>query len=190
MNAGLTSGCGTVAFCNCNVFGTPNYVGCAPSCICDTIIGQAHDTEGYDITFNDLVAFLLDDCSVIDAYGNTTMCFTFENTCEVNAFLSQHLIAYGGGPLSQTVAVQVCVNDSRLEHPNPNPLNAGTIHKWSECQECEPVTVQVTFNKQCMLNAISTWIATWQQQYPNWSYRHWTAQQWFIHVGAIKCDGC
>lgn len=197
LNPGLTAGCGAGAVICCGApidpppFGTPMSVGCSSSCACDPWGSQIeHLTQGYDLTFHDIVAFLIDPSSVPDGHGNVALCIQFENACEAAGFIYSGLIAgTPGNPIPKTVAVQVCVDGNPLNHPNTLPLNAGATSKWSDCLGCATVCVAVSFNKQCMIDAIHRWITFWTnngmaRQIPN------LMNQRLIHVGVILCDDC
>ena len=179
----------------------------APSCNCDPIGGPffGHSTEGFDITFGDLVGFLGDpNCSVANGQGNVSLCLgPFDDVCEIDAFTSQWLWAgTTNNPISASVPVQVCVKGpcdpdfAPLNEPNANPLLNGYNHKWSKClacpgEGCGPAEVRIVFNKRCMQNALTAFIQMWIASIPGWTYLYpGTYSHWMIHIGVVHCAEC
>jgi hypothetical protein len=206
-NPGLL-GCTWPCFSGCtNTYVTPHDFGCAPSCNCDPPGGpfQGHSTNGFDITFGDLVGFLGDAaCSPASGQGNVTMCLgPFDDVCEIDAFTSQWLWAgTQNNPIPGSVPVQICVKGpcdsdfAPLGEPNAGPLLNGYNHKWSKClacpgEGCGPAEVRVTFNKRCMQNALTAFIQMWIATIPGWTYLYpGTYDHWMIHIGVVHCEGC
>jgi len=111
--------------------------------------------QGWSLTFGMARAFChAPDPSCLDARRNVTVCATHPNSCEIHLFESDwinHDLS-PNRPVCAPVAVQACLgNNAMFDHPQAFE----SLHQATG--ECGPHTVCLTFNKDCLCNAVFGW---------------------------------
>lgn len=116
---------------------------------------------------------------------------SFSGACRATAVMSSWLLhgTFANMPITATVPVLACVNGQPLCGPPGDcsalGMNCQTI-KRSRCLECEVTTVTLTFDRDCMCNALSAW-KDYLVSIDQWdNYK----DKWILNVGFTTCATC
>jgi hypothetical protein len=141
--------------------------------------------QGWSLTFGMARTFChAPDPSCLDARQNVTVCATHPASCEIHLLESDwinHDLS-PNRPVCAPVAVQACLgNDALFDHPQAfESLDQAT-------GECGPHTVCLTFNKDCLCNAILSWESSLGLgTAPSPSHDN----QFLFHIGFTTCETC
>lgn len=147
--------------------------------------GPCYATQGWSLTFGQARSFChAPDPACLDSFQNVTVCAAHPASCEIHLFESgwiNHNLSQGR-PVCAPVAVQACLgNQALFDHPQ-----AFDFHDQGT-GECGNNTVCLTFNKDCLCNAVLSWenaLGLGTGSSPNYDH------QILFHIGFTTCTGC
>jgi hypothetical protein len=129
-------------------------------------------------TIGDVVAMLQEGANCTDWQGNVTICVEapFE-THEVHVFQSGWINGYlPTAAITDAVSTSVCIGGEIV-------MAGWSFEELAESRNCDFPTVCITFNVECMAEALRDWAAT------GLDFSQW-AGKWLFYVDFVSCTPC